>query len=147
MAAADLTEIENLIRSTNFFRNKAKAIQEASRMIVENHGGEVPRDLEKLTRLRGVGRKTANVVLGVGFGVPGLVVDTHVKRLSYRMGFTRSSDPIKIEQELMNLVPKTDWTLLAHLFIDHGRLICTARRAYCEKCVVSRYCPKIGVGS
>lgn len=146
MAAAELAEIEALVRSTNFFRNKAKAIQETSKMIMELHAGEVPQDLEMLINLRGVGRKTANVVLGVGFGVPGLVVDTHVKRLSFRMGFTRSDDPVKIEQDLMKLVPEKDWTHLAHLFIDHGRAICTARRAWCEKCPVALYCPQVGVG-
>jgi endonuclease-3 len=105
----------------------------------------VPRDLEALTRLRGVGRKTANVVLGVAFGTPGLVVDTHVGRLSRRMGFTRHKDPVKVEHELMELVPRERWTDYAHLMIWHGRAVCTARKALCEQCPVARLCPKIGV--
>lgn len=147
MAKADLAEIENLIRSTNFFRNKARAICETSRILVELYRGEVPMDLEKLTQLRGVGRKTANVVLGVAFGVPGLVVDTHVGRLSRRMGFTKLSDPVKVEHRMMEVVPQTDWTIFAHLMIDHGRKVCTARKAHCEVCVISRFCPKVGVSS
>jgi endonuclease-3 len=146
MAAADLAEIENLIKSTNFFRNKARAILESSQVIVKEHGGEVPQDLERLIQLRGVGRKTANVVLGVGFKVPGLVVDTHVGRISRRLGFTESTDPVEVEHQMMEIVPKENWVEYAHLLIDHGRKICTARRAYCEKCIISRLCLKIGVG-
>lgn len=145
MAQADLAEIEELIRSTGFFKNKARAIHESSQILVEDYDGQVPMDLEKLTRLRGVGRKTANVVLGVAFGVPGLVVDTHVGRLSRRMGFTQDTDPVKVEHQLMELVPKEDWTIYAHLLIDHGRKICTARKARCEECIITRFCPKIGV--
>ncbi len=145
MAKGSLSEIEDLIKSTNFFRNKAKSILETSRILMEKYHGEVPTNLDELTQLRGVGRKTANVVLGVAFGVPGLVVDTHVGRLSRRMGFTESSDPVKIEHEIMAIVPKEDWTLYAHLMIDHGRKICTARKAYCEKCGVVAFCPKVGV--
>lgn len=145
MMNADLGEIEKLVQSTGFFRSKARSILESSRDIVEKHGGEVPRQLEELVKLRGVGRKTANVVLGVAFGVPGLVVDTHVKRLTRRMGFTKSQDPVKIEQEMIKVVPKQDWTLFAHLMIDHGRKICTARKAYCDQCCVLRDCPQVGV--
>ena len=145
MAKAKLGELEKLIQTTSFFRSKAKALLDTSQAIMELHDGKVPMELDQLVKLRGVGRKTANVVLGVAFGVPGLVVDTHVKRLSYRMGFTTSSDPVKIEQELMKIVPKEDWSLYAHLFIDHGREICTARKAKCDECVISRLCPKVGV--
>ncbi|MCM2278461.1 MAG: endonuclease III [Oligoflexia bacterium] len=144
LARAELAEIEALIQSTGFFRSKARALKESARAIVDEHGGELPRELEILTALRGVGRKTANVVLGVAYGLPGLVVDTHVKRLARRMGFTRTADAGKIERELMEVVPKEEWTELAHLFIAHGREICTARIARCEECPVARLCPKIG---
>ncbi len=145
MATAKLEEIEKLIQSTGFFRSKALSILETSRILVSDYGGKIPQDLEKLVKLRGVGRKTANVVLGVAFGIPSLVVDTHVGRLSRRMGFTKSTDPVKVEQEMMKLVPNQDWTLYAHLLICHGRKICTSRRAYCEDCSLSRFCPKVGV--
>jgi endonuclease-3 len=145
MAEAKILELETLIRSTNFYKNKARALSEASRELVLTHHGKVPQDLDELVKLRGVGRKTANVVLGVAFGVPGLVVDTHVKRLTYRLGFTQLTEPEKIEQELMKIVPREDWTLFAHLMIDHGRKICTARRPLCDECPVARYCPKVDV--
>ena len=146
MAKAKLADIEKLIQSTGFFRSKALSLLESSKTLVECYGGEVPQDLEQLTKLRGVGRKTANVVLGVIFKIPGLVVDTHVKRLSYRMGFTRSTDPVKIEQEIMKIVPKSEWTHYAHLLISHGRKICTARKAMCDLCPIAHLCPKVGVG-
>lgn len=145
MAKADLKEIETLIRSTNFYKNKAKSILETSQVLMLEYGGKVPQNLEQLIKLRGVGRKTANVVLGVGFGVAGLVVDTHVGRVSRRLGFTESVDPVDVEHELMEIVPKEDWILYAHLLISHGREVCTARKAYCEKCSISRLCPKIDV--
>jgi endonuclease III len=145
MAEGDLSEIEDLIRSTGFYKNKAKSLKECSASLVAQHSGKVPQTLDELTKLRGVGRKTANVILGVAYGVPGLVVDTHVGRLSRRMGFTKSTDPVKVEHEMMEIVPREDWTLYAHLMIDHGRAICTARKALCEECPVNRYCPKIGV--
>lgn len=145
MAAADLGEIEDLIRSTNFFRNKAVALREMSRALVERHGGEVPRGLDELVRLRGVGRKTANVVLGNAFGIAGLVVDTHVGRLARRLGFTRHDDPEKVEKDLMKLVPREEWTDFAHLLIRHGREVCTARRAWCERCPLQGLCPRVGV--
>jgi endonuclease-3 len=145
MAQADLAEIEELIRTTGFFRNKALSILETSRALIENHGGKVPQNLDQLVALRGVGRKTANVVLGVAYGVPGLVVDTHVGRLSRRMGFTPEMDPIKVEHRMMEIVPREMWTPYAHLLIDHGRAICTARKAMCSECPIVRFCPKIGV--
>jgi endonuclease III len=144
-AQANRDVLESLIRSTNFFKNKAHAIQEASRVLVEEFGGEVPPDLEKLIQLRGVGRKTANVVLGNAFGIPGIPVDTHAKRVSYRMGFTESKVPEKVEQDLMKVVPKSDWCNYTNLVIAHGRKICTARKAYCEKCPITDLCPKIGL--
>jgi endonuclease-3 len=145
MAAAPLRSLEALVKTTGFFRSKARALKETSRALVDEHGGEVPRELEKLVKLRGVGRKTANVILGVAYGVPGLVVDTHVTRLTNRLGFTRTRDATKIEREMMGLVPEKDWTHFAHLMISHGRAVCTARRAFCERCPVARLCPKIGV--
>ena len=145
MSQAKLSEIEKLVKTTGFFRNKAHNIKEASRAIVEEHGGQVPSTLDELVELRGVGRKTANVVLGNIFGTPGLVVDTHVGRISRRMGFTRSEDPVKVEHEMEVIVPREDWTMFSHLMISHGRAICTARRAKCDECVISRYCPKVGV--
>jgi len=147
MAQADLSAIEKIIQSTGFFRSKAKSILETSHALLERHQGEVPADRDALVQMRGVGRKTANVVLGVAFGVPAVVVDTHVGRLSRRMGFTRAQDPVKVEQELMQITPKQDWSLLAHLFIDHGRKTCTARRAYCDRCPIQELCPQIGIGS
>jgi endonuclease-3 len=143
MAEAKLSDIEKFIRSTGFYKNKAVALKESSRAVVEEHGGQVPANLEKLTKLRGVGRKTANVVLGNAFGIPGLVVDTHAGRLARRMGFTRAKDPVKVEHDMMEVVLRKDWTLFGHLMIYHGRAICTARRAFCEKCPVAGLCPKI----
>lgn len=144
-AEANLPELEAMIRTTGFFRNKALSIQGACQTLMQKFGGKVPESLEELTELRGVGRKTANVVLGECFGVPGIVVDTHVKRLSYRLGFTRQTDPEKIEQDLMNVVPKKDWTNFSHQLIFHGRAICGARKPLCEKCELNALCPKRGV--
>ena len=140
-AAADPEALENDIRSTGFFRMKARAILEMSRDIVANHQGEVPRTMEELIRLRGVGRKTANVVLGNAFGVPGVVVDTHVARLSQRLGFTREIDPVKIERDLSELWPESWWTLASHLLILHGRKTCMARKPKCPECPVNDLCP------
>lgn len=145
MANAEIEELESLVRSTGFFRSKAKSLQDLSRALVQEHGGVVPKNREALTQMRGVGRKTANVVLGVAFGVPALVVDTHVGRLSRRMGFTREKDPVKVEMKMMEIVPETDWTLYAHLLIDHGRKICMARKPTCEVCPVQNLCPRVGV--
>ena len=143
-AAADLAGLEEDVKSTGFFRNKARAIREMSRDVVAKHGGEVPRTMEELVALRGVGRKTANVLLGNAFDIPGLVVDTHVTRLANRLGFTREKDAVKIERELEALFPKSWWTLSSHLLILHGRETCTARRALCEDCVVRPHCPSAG---
>ncbi|MDR3607318.1 MAG: endonuclease III [Oligoflexia bacterium] len=145
MAKAPLNEIEDLIRTTGFFRNKALSLKEMARSLHEDYDDEVPKELDKLVKLRGVGRKTANVVLGVAFGIPGMVVDTHVGRIARRLGFSKNTTPHLVEQDLMKVIPKADWTDFGHLLIHHGRAICTARRAYCENCVISRYCPKIGV--
>src|SRR5262252_1751875 len=146
-AAADQGALEKAIHSTGFFRNKAKAIREASADIVAKHGGEVPRTLEELTALRGVGRKTANVVLGNAYGIPGIVVDTHVTRLSHRLGLTNETDPVRIEFALMPLVPQELWTLFSHWLILHGRAVCNARKPLCSQCPLSPHCPKLGVSA
>lgn len=145
MSTARISELEKLIQSTGFFRSKAKALKESAQALVKEHAGKVPGDLEALTKLRGVGRKTANVVLGNCFGIPSLVVDTHVGRVSRRLGFTAAKDPEVVEKDLMKLVSREDWTHYGHLMIAHGREICIARRPLCEECPVNRYCPKIGV--
>ncbi|MCI0739957.1 MAG: endonuclease III [Gemmataceae bacterium] len=144
-ADADLGELENAIQSTGFFRNKAKNIKACCRIIVEKHGGQVPGTMEELVPLPGIGRKTANVILGNAFGVPGITVDTHMMRLSQRMGLTKEDDPEKIERDLMELVPKKDWTLFSHRMIFHGRRVCFARKPDCEGCVLAKDCPRIGV--
>jgi endonuclease-3 len=136
------TELQQDIRTTGFFRNKTKSIQGASRMLVEEFDGEVPRTMDELLQLPGVARKTANVVLGVAYGIAaGVVVDTHVSRLSHRLGFTKQKDAVKIEDDLIALVPQKDWIIFAHLLIFHGRQICKARRPLCEECVVEGLCP------
>ncbi|MEW6057888.1 MAG: endonuclease III [Bdellovibrionota bacterium] len=145
LSRASLNDVEKLIQSTGFFKNKAKSLVECSKSIMALHGGSVPRTLEELTALRGVGRKTANVVLGNAFDTPGLVVDTHVGRLSRRLGFTAETDPEKVEQELMQIVPRQEWTLFAHLLICHGRARCIARKPDCLRCEVSGSCPRVGV--
>jgi endonuclease-3 len=148
MASAPIKELEKTIQSTGFFRNKAKNIKAASQGLVENHDGEVPKDLHQLVALPGVGRKTANVVLGTAFGMAtGVVVDTHVTRLSNRMGLTGHTDAVKIEQDLMQLVPKKDWVEFSHRMIHHGRAICIARKPKCPLCSMKTFCPKIGVES
>ena len=145
-AAAKISELENNIRSTGFYKNKARNIKSACTDIVEKHGGEVPRTMEKLIQLGGVGRKTANVVLGNAFGINvGVVVDTHVARLSQRFGFTKNSTPEKIETDLMALVPQKKWALFSHLLIWHGRRRCFARKPNCVNCEVLKFCPRIGV--
>jgi endonuclease-3 len=146
MAAADRAEIEDLIRSTGFFRAKARNIQAMARDLAEHHGGELPRDLETLTELAGVGRKTANVVLGTAFGLAsGVVVDTHVKRLAYRLGLTTNKEPVKIERDLIAAVPRSEWVELSHRLIHHGRRVCLARKPRCGGCDLEQVCPKIGV--
>jgi endonuclease-3 len=145
-AQADLAELEQQIKSTGFFRNKAKNIQACCRAIAEQHGGKVPADLEQLVKLPGVGRKTANVVLGTAFRIAvGVVVDTHVSRLSQRLGLTRHKDPVKIERDLMALLPAEEWVDFSHRMIHHGRRICIARRPKCEACHLQDICPRVGV--
>jgi endonuclease-3 len=144
-AAARPADLEEAIHSTGFFRSKAKAIREACADIVSKHGGEVPRTLEELTALRGVGRKTANVVLGNAYGIPGLVVDTHVTRLANRLGLTNEVDAVKIEFALMPLVPRESWTLFSHWLIQHGRAVCHARKPLCSACPLAPHCPRLGV--
>jgi endonuclease-3 len=140
-AAADPDELEELIRSTGFFRNKARSILGLGRALVERHGGEVPREMEQLIKLPGVGRKTANVLRGTWFHLPGITVDTHVKRLSQRLGLTTHSDPVKIEFALQEIFPENDWTFTSHALILHGRQICAARRPECDRCALKGDCP------
>ncbi len=145
-AEARPADIEELIKSTGFFRNKAKNIQGCCRKLFERHGGDVPRTMQDLTALDGVGRKTANVVLGNAFGINvGVVVDTHVARLSHRLGLTRQKSPEKIEQDLMRLVPQDQWALLSHWLIWHGRRRCDARKPDCAGCELAADCPRVGV--
>jgi endonuclease-3 len=140
--AASQAEMEDHLKSLNFFRNKAKSLIGLGQALTERHGGEVPVDLDALTALPGVGRKTANVLLGVGFGIAeGVVVDTHVKRLAHRWGITRETDPERIERDLIPLVPPEKRVEFTHRSIDHGRAVCTARRAFCELCVLADLCP------
>jgi endonuclease-3 len=142
---APLAELEQAVKTTGFFRNKAKNIRACCRKLVGRHGGRVPRTMEELTQLDGVGRKTANVVLGNAFGINvGVVVDTHVARLSQRLGLTRQKTPEKIELELMALVPQKQWTLFSHWLIWHGRRRCDARRPDCEGCEIKKLCPSAG---
>ncbi|MFM8602614.1 MAG: endonuclease III [Gemmatimonadota bacterium] len=142
LAQASLEEIEAVIKSTGFYRNKAKSILGLARQVVAEHGGEIPTEMDALVRLPGIGRKTANVVLGNAFGRnEGIVVDTHVARLSARFGFTRESDPVKIEQALIPLFPRESWTQLSHLMIWHGRRTCAALRPRCGDCVLADCCP------
>jgi endonuclease-3 len=148
LARVSLPELERLIQSTGFFRNKAKNIKACCTRLVEQYDGKVPRKLEQLVELPGVGRKTANVVLGTAYGLPtGVVVDTHVARVTRRLGLTEATDPVKIEQDLMQLVPQREWIMFAHRLIHHGRRICQARKPRCEHCSLDRYCPRIGVAT
>jgi len=146
LAGATLPELEELVRTTGFYRNKARAIQALAQALTADHGGEVPPRMDDLRALPGVGRKTANVVLGNAFGLnEGVVVDTHVQRLSGRLGLTRETDPEKIERDLMALVPREDWTVFSHLLIDHGRKVCKARKPACAVCAVADLCPSAEV--
>ena len=141
-AAADPKVLEQEIQSTGFFRNKTKSIIGMAQALVERHGGEVPQTMEELTALPGVGRKTANVILGTWFKKnEGIVVDTHVQRLTGLLKLRRQDDPVKIEQELMDIVPREDWTWFSHTLIQHGRQVCIARRPRCAECVLNRLCP------
>lgn len=145
MAAADRRHVEELIVKTGFFRQKTKSLIGAAQKIVHDYGGEVPAEMEELVRLPGVGRKTANVILGHIYGKPGFVVDTHVRRLTYRLGFTKRTDPAKIEIDLQKILPAGDWTAFSMRLILHGRQVCIARKPRCEVCAVATHCPKIGV--
>ncbi|MFL5449280.1 MAG: endonuclease III [Gemmatimonadales bacterium] len=142
LAQANPAEVEEIIKSTGFFRNKTKSLIGMAQALVADHGGEVPRTMEELRKLPGVGRKTANVVLGNAFDLnEGVTVDTHVGRLSRLLGLSAEEDPVKVEQELMHLFPQEEWALLSHLLIFHGRQVCIARRPRCSDCVLSRVCP------
>jgi len=142
LAGAPRGELERVIRPTGFFRAKARAIAECSRLLVERHGGDVPRTMEEMTRLPGVGRKTANVVLGAGYGIPsGIVVDTHMARVASRLGLTRQSDPVKIEQDLLAVVPSSEWIFFSIAMILHGRYVCQARLPRCGACPLRPHCP------
>ena len=144
-ARADLKTLEGEIRSTGFFRNKAKNIIACGNALEKKFGGEVPRTLEELTSLPGVGRKTANIILGNAFGRQAIAVDTHVKRVTHRLGWAKSDDPDKIEFELMEVIPQTRWTVGCHQLVFHGRNICVAKRPKCSVCPVNKLCPKVGV--
>ncbi len=139
-ANVPLAELEEIIRPTGFFRNKAKSIKACCAGLVEKYGGKVPESMEALVELPGVGRKTANVVLGSAFGIPGIVVDTHVKRVSQRLGLTKEKDPVKIESDLMDLIPKKDWIDFSHELIWHGRGVCGARKPRCPECPLRELC-------
>jgi endonuclease III len=145
-AAADRAELEQLIHSTGFFRAKTNSLIGLGQALVENYGGEVPAKLKDLVTLPGIGRKTANVVLGNAFGVPGITVDTHFGRLARRFGWTEETDPVKVEHEVGALFPKRDWTMLSHRLIFHGRRCCHARRPACGACPVASLCPSYGEG-
>jgi len=139
-AGAALTEIEEDIRPTGFYRNKAKSIQKCCQELVARFGGEVPKTLDELVTLPGVGRKTANVVLGNAFNIPGIVVDTHVQRLTQRIGLTKNEDPVKIEFDLMEIVPREEWTHFSNLLVWHGRRTCIARKPLCPACAIRKLC-------
>lgn len=145
-AQADRSELEEIIRPTGFFRNKATALIGLGAALVERHDGEVPRTLDELVALPGIGRKTANVILGNAFGIPGITVDTHFKRLVGRWAWTDEQDPVKIEHAVGELVPKREWTMLSHRVIFHGRRVCHARKPACGACSLAAYCPSYGIG-
>jgi len=148
MASAPIGDLEKAVQSTGFYRNKAKNIKACSQGLMEHHRGKVPQDLDALVELAGVGRKTANVVLGTAFGLTtGVVVDTHVGRLSRRLGLTDQKDAVKVEQDLMRVLPKKEWIDFSHRMIYHGRSICSARRPVCDECSMKKFCPRIGVES
>jgi endonuclease III len=145
-AGADRAEVEGIIRSTGFFRAKTDSLRKLGAALVERHGGEVPGKLAELVKLPGVGRKTANVVLGNAFDIPGITVDTHFGRLVRRFGWTAEEDPVKVETAVGALIPRKDWTMLSHVLIFHGRRTCHARKPACGACPVSRWCPSYGEG-
>lgn len=144
-ATAAQPELEKAIQSTGFFRNKARNIIACCKKMVELHGGQVPGTMEELVTLPGIGRKTANVILGNAFDVPGITVDTHMIRLSRRLGLTTHTDPGKIERDLMSLIPRKEWTMFSHRMIAHGRQVCFARKPNCADCKLNKVCPKVGV--
>jgi endonuclease III len=146
MAGADREKLEQLIQPTGFFRAKTESLLKLSQALVERHDGEVPPRLEDLVKLPGVGRKTANVVLGNAFGIPGITVDTHFGRLARRFRFTEETDPVKVEHEVGALFPKKDWTMLSHHLVWHGRRVCHARNPACGACTVAKWCPSYGEG-
>jgi endonuclease-3 len=145
LARAEPAVIEEIVRPTGFYRQKAKSIQAAARDLDLHFGGEVPRALDELVRLRGVARKTANVVLGNAFGIPGLAVDTHMQRVNRRLGLTRAEDPDEVERDLAALLPPREWTAWTNRVIHHGRVCCTARRPRCDACPLEKECPKVGI--
>ena len=140
-AKADPVELEEMVRPTGFFRNKAKSIKGMAQALVENHAGQVPPVLAEMVKLPGVGRKTANVVLGSAFGIPGITVDTHVSRICLRLGFTSTKDPVKAEGQLMQIIPQDRWTKFSHQVIWHGRKVCAARKPHCPECGLLPLCP------
>lgn len=148
LATLPIKTLEKAIQSTGFFRNKAKNIKECCKQLVEKYDGQVPWEMDQLVELPGIGRKTANVVLGTAFGLAtGVVVDTHVTRISRRLGMTEEKDPVKIERDLMEQLPRKEWIDFSHRVIHHGRRICKARKPLCDECSMKRFCPKIGVDS
>lgn len=147
LAAADPAELETLIHSTGFFRQKAKSLLGVAAATAEEYGGELPRDLDVLVTLPGIGRKTANVVLGTAYGVPSIVVDTHVRRVANRLDLTREDDPTKIERDLRDLLPPASWTHFTHRLIHHGRRVCHARKPRCAECPLAPVCPRVGVAT
>jgi endonuclease-3 len=145
LAEASAARVEELIHRTGFFRQKTKSLQAVARAVASTHGGKVPADMDSLTGLPGVGRKTANVVRGTAFDLPAIFVDTHVARLANRLGLTLSDDPARIEADLAELLPPSQWTAFAHRLIHHGRRVCAARKPRCSMCPVARWCPRVGV--
>ena len=141
-AEADPEELMELIKTAGLYRNKAKSIKNCMAAVMENHNGQIPQTMEELVKLPGIGRKTANVILGTAFGIPaGIAVDTHVTRLSQRLGLSRHKDPVKIERDLMESIDKKDWIISSHLLIDHGRAVCQARSPQCTNCILNKICP------
>ena len=141
-AEAEPTELQKAVFATGFYVNKAKAIKASAQQLIERHDGEMPRSLDELVKLSGVGRKTASVILGAGFGLAeGVVVDTHVGRISRLLGLTREKNPVKVEQDLMKVLPRPDWIVYSHMLIDHGRAICVARKPKCSECFLAKLCP------
>ncbi len=146
LAEAELSHVEDLIRSTNYYRNKAKNLVAMAQQVVRDHGGQIPKSLDSLITLPGIGRKTANVILGNAFGITsGIVVDTHVKRLSYRLGLTDQSDPVKVERDLVARLPRSEWIDFSHRLIEHGRRLCKSQRPLCADCSLREICPREGV--